>query len=94
MASFNIHLAIAIKYLEKNKIKDIVSFFKGNIDPDLVRDKEESHYSIRADKDNLVKYLSTKIGLINFIKSNNIDKDYNKGIFLHLITDYVFFNYF
>lgn len=94
MASFNIHLAIAIKYLKKNNIKDIVSFFKGNIDPDLARDKEFSHYSKRNDKDNLEAYLSTKIGLINFIKSNKMNNDYEMGLFLHLVTDYIFFNYF
>ena len=94
MASYNIHLAIAIKYLNKYKIKDVVSFFKGNIDPDLAIDKEFSHYSKRNDKDNLESYLSTKIGLINFIKTNNINKDYERGLFLHLVTDYIFFNYF
>ncbi len=94
MASYNIHLAIAIKYLKTNKIKDIVSFFKGNIDPDLAIDKEFSHYSKRNDKDNLEAYLSTKIGLINFIKSNKMNNDYEMGLFLHLVTDYIFFNYF
>lgn len=94
MASYNIHLAIAIKYLKRNNIKDIVSFFKGNIDPDLARDKELSHYSKRNDKDNLESYLSTKIGLINFIKSNKMNNDYEKGLFLHLVTDYIFFNYY
>ena len=59
MASFNIHLAVGIRYLEKTKsIKNKREFFKGIIEPDLVKDKKISHYTGIFDKQDLLKYLS------------------------------------
>ena len=95
MASFNIHLAIGKRYIEKFKsIENIDIFYKGIIDPDLVNDKAISHYTGVQDKTNLLNYLANKVQLNEYLKNNNIDTDYNKGIFLHLITDYLFFNKF
>lgn len=95
MASFNIHLAIGKRYIEKSKsIKNMNDFYKGIIDPDLVNDKKISHYTSVQDKTNLLKYLAGKVQLNEYLKINNIDNDYNKGVFLHLITDYLFFNNF
>lgn len=95
MASFNIHLAIGIRYLEKTKsIQNEKDFFKGIIAPDLVYDKKVSHYTGIFDKQDLLKYLSKKVQLNEYLKNENIDSDYSKGVFLHLITDYLFFNNF
>lgn len=94
MASFSIHLAIAKRYLEENNINDVDSFIKGNIDPDLVNDKKISHYTKFTDKENLRNHLKGKVDLYKFLSENNIENDYQKGVFLHLITDYLFFNYF
>ena len=62
MASFNIHLAVGKRYIEKTKaIKDEKEFYKGIIEPDLVSDKAVSHYTGIKDKNNLLIYLfSTK----------------------------------
>lgn len=95
MPSFNIHLAIGKRYIEKNKtIKDIKEFYQGIIAPDLVPDKKISHYGEKTNKNKLVEHLSRKVLLNKFLLEENIDNDYNKGIFLHLITDYLFFNNF
>lgn len=95
MASFNIHLAVGIRYVEKQEtIKDIESFYKGIVDPDLADDKKASHYSGSRNKENILLYLENKVLLNEFLKKENIDTDYQKGIFLHLITDYLFFNNF
>ena len=95
MASFNIHLAIGKRYIEKgNKIDHEEDFFRGIIAPDLVEDKAKSHYSGIQDKNNLLEYLANKVDLYEYLKKNEIHSDYQKGVFLHLITDYLFFNCF
>ena len=35
---------------------------------------------------------SSKTDLKAFLEDNKIDNDYNKGYFLHLVTDYIFYN--
>lgn len=46
MASLNVHLAIGKLYLEKNKnISNEEEYYKGIIAPDLVEDKNKSHYT-------------------------------------------------
>ena len=95
MASFNIHLAVGKRYIEKTKIiKDEKEFYKGIIEPDLVNDKKISHYTGIQDKNDLFSYLSQKVQLNEYLKNESINSDYQKGVFLHLITDYLFFNNF
>lgn len=94
MASFSIHLAAGKIYATKNSINDLDLFYKGIVDPDLAEDKFVSHYTGVKDKENLVLYLENKTQLYQFLKEHKIDNDYNKGIFVHLITDYLFFNDF
>lgn len=95
MASMSIHLAIGKRYIEKNNnIKNIKSFYKGVIAPDLEIDKNKSHYTYFTDKSNLELYLNKRIGLKEYINNNIIDNDYEYGVFLHLITDYIFFTSF
>ena len=60
MPSFNIHLAVAIKYCEKNVIKNKDDFFEGSIAPDLVKDKSITHYTGFKDTSNLKISLSDK----------------------------------
>ena len=94
MAGLNIHFAIAKRYIEKNKVLDEQSFYQGTIDPDLAANKEISHYSGVQDKNNLPDYLKNKVLLSKYLDVNNIDTDYDKGVFLHLVTDYLWFNEF
>lgn len=94
MASFSIHLAIGKRYIEKNPgtIQDIHEFYKGIIMPDLVEDKFISHYTISPEDATLPSRLENKVHLEAFLENEPIDTDCQKGVFLHLITDYLFFN--
>ncbi len=94
MASYSIHLAVAKRYVEKNNINNKVNIYKGVIDPDLADDKNISHYTDRDEIDTFEESKALSAGLYNFLKSNDIETDYNKGLFIHLITDYLFFNTF
>ena len=86
MAGYVIHLAVAEEYI-KNFPKDVDNyeeFIKGVIYPDSVSDKSLTHYGIKSSKVNLKAFLDEK----------DIDNSYNKGYFLHLVTDYIFYNKF
>ena len=95
MASLNVHLAVGKLYLEKNNtIKNEDEYYKGIIAPDLVEDKNKSHYTENTDKSNLKFYLTNRINLLKYLQENNIDNDYELGIYIHLVTDYLFFSNF
>ena len=83
MPGYTIHLAIGEQYAKKNKIENKQEFINGIIVPDLI-DKKHSHF---ADENGNPQ-------LEAFIKCISLDTDYNKGYFLHLITDYLFYNRF
>lgn len=86
MAGFVIHIAIANEYIRKhpNEINDKEEFIKGVIAPDMVEKsrKGETHYGESSSVLYLRKYL----------EKNELNTDYNKGYFLHLVTDYIFYN--
>ena len=86
MAGYVIHLAVAEAYKVKHidDIKNYEDFIKGVIFPDSVSDKSLTHYGEK----------SSKVNLKEFLRENEIDNDYNKGYFLHLVTDYIFYNKF
>lgn len=96
MPGFVIHIAIAKKYMEKHpsEIKMEDEFIKGVIAPDMnknldgpAEDKSKSHYGKWG------KY-EVETHLNKFLKDEEIDieQDYWKGYFLHLLTDYYFYN--
>ena len=92
MPGFNIHLAIGKRYIEKQKniIKNENSFYNGLVAPDLVTDKKVSHYTAETNTSNLEKYLQGKVRLDLYLKDNKVETDFEKGVFLHLLTDYLF----
>lgn len=95
MPSFDIHLAIARNYVKNHKeITNVQDFIKGSIAPDLVPDKRISHYTKEQDKNDLAKSLHNKVAIDEFLKRNEIKTDYDKGVYLHLLTDYLFYNEF
>ena len=83
MPSFTIHLAVAKKYLEKHKEEDEIEFYNGVIEPDL-KNKETSHFGKYSSCPDLNKYC----------KEVGLNSSYNRGYFLHLLTDDLFYNRF
>lgn len=84
MPGYVIHLAVAQEYLRKNNKKKTDDFMLGSVEPDFTTDKSKTHYGKSPAYTNLKKYL----------ESNKIDNDFNQGYFLHLVTDYLFYNYY
>lgn len=86
MPGYVIHVAIAQEYMRKhnNKKENYQEFVKGVIMPDLIRPKSESHYGESPAYTNLKKFLN----------NNSIDNSLNRGKFLHLIADYLFYNFY
>ena len=84
MAGYVIHLAVAEEYLRKHRdIKEnYKEFIEGVIYPDSVSDKSLTHYGIS----------SSKTILKDFLKENKLEDSYKRGYFLHLVTDYLFYN--
>lgn len=78
---------------KKGGIKDKESFFNGLVDPDLAEDKDKSHYTDMHENtlDDVIDHLAKKVILNKYIEEEYDGSDYQKGIFLHLITDYIFF---
>ena len=84
MAGYVIHVAIANEYIKKNYIENKDEFVDGVIAPDRTDDKIATHYGDINSRTDLKRYLSL----------NSVDADYQKGYFLHLLTDYLFYNYY
>lgn len=92
MPSLMIHLLVGEKYCEKNKVKDKIKFLKGNFAPDLVKDKKESHFSRDCEFKTFTDALVNKVDLSKVAKTNlNLADDFDRGVFLHLLTDYYFY---
>lgn len=85
MPGYVIHVAVAQEYLRKNKSKENAEqFIKGTVAPDLIKPKSLSHYGKSPAYTNLN----------NFLLNNKLDTSFQKGFFLHLITDYLFYNHY
>lgn len=82
MPGYVIHLAVAKEYLNKNKEINENEFIEGVIYPDSVKDKSLTHYGKGSSYTNLFKFLTHK----------DINTIFNRGYFLHLLTDYLFYN--
>lgn len=84
MPGYVIHLAVAEEYLKKHKYRqeEYNEFINGVIFPDSIKDKQKTHYGEKSSLSNLYE----------FLKLNKIDTSFNRGYFLHLLTDYLFYN--
>ena len=94
MASTTIHLIAGQKYYENNNITDEHSFLTGCLAPDNTCNKYISHYSDPHDHTSYTEAITHKVNLYSYCRDNNIDSDYNKGYFFHLILDYIFYKIF
>lgn len=86
MPGYVIHVAIGQEYIKKHKNQEenYQDFIIGTIMPDLVKVKSETHYGKSPAYTNLK----------NFLKNNDINSSLNRGKFLHLIADYLFYNFY
>lgn len=84
MAGYVIHIVVAEQYISKhtNKKENYNEFIEGVIAPDDVTDKSLTHYGPN----------SAQANLCNFLEKNELNNSYNRGYFLHLLTDYLFYN--
>lgn len=93
MASLMVHMVIGQEYCRKNTIDNVDEFLKGNLFPDLCSDKEKAHGVEKINKpDDYDEAIRNRVNLIKCCKEQDITSDFNKGIFLHLLTDYYFYN--
>ena len=93
MPGFVIHIAIAKEYerKHKNEIKNTEEFIKGAIAPDYIsitnpnENKNKTHYGIWGDWTSN----NQEIHLNEFLedKKVNLNTDYWKGYFIHLLVD-------
>jgi len=91
MACATIHLSIAKKYLQKHPNLNYEEFIAGTLYPDVAEDNDKSHYTdINRGTDN-VSHVRGKVNLFAFLESHPEMNDFEKGWFLHLVTDYLFF---
>ena len=86
MAGYVIHLAVGEEYIRNfpGKISNYERFIEGIVAPDDVKDKSLTHYGPK----------SSEVNLKAFFKDRDIEDDFNKGYFVHLVTDYLFYNKF
>ena len=84
MPGYVIHLAVGKVDSNKNKISDLERFERGIIAPDLAKDKAKSHYGPYSSIPDLDRYL----------KERGTTNEFDEAYFLHLMTDYLFYNRF
>ena len=85
MASLIIHLYVAQEYLKKHtEILNKEDFLKGSLAPDLEKEKVKAHYG----------KVTAKPILKDYLMDNGINNDFDKGYFIHLLTDLLFYNYY
>ena len=93
MACLAMHLAIANKYLENNPAENKEAFIKGAYLPDIAEDKIKSHYGIRMPINKVKDMLDSKVDIMECAKKTDLNYDLSKTLFLHLVTDYLFYNF-
>lgn len=91
MACATIHLAIAKKYLEKHKNINWDDFIAGTLYPDVDSDNDATHYTDKIRGKDNVSHVRGKVNLYAFLKEHESLDDFELGWFLHLVTDYLFF---
>ena len=92
MASYTMHLAIAKLYLNIHKEEVEEDFYKGTTDVDDVKDKALTHYSTNVDSQDVRIRMLSKVDIKKYVEEHSIKTSYDRGYFLHLLTDYFFYN--
>ena len=96
MPGFTIHIAVAKQYILKHKleIKNEKEFIKGVLAPDM--NEEMNNIAENKSKTHYGEWGNYRVttNIDEFLNDSKIDmeQDYWKGYFLHLLTDYYFYN--
>ncbi len=93
MACTALHLQIAYEYCKNNSGLELGVYFWGAILPDIAKDKTLAHYGTHTTSLSVKEQLNAKIDIIKCIKSLNLNEEEDRAVFLHLLTDYVYYNY-
>ncbi|MDE6142360.1 MAG: hypothetical protein K2G03_07120, partial [Bacilli bacterium] len=91
MACATIHLAIAKKFLEKNTDINRDDFIAGTLYPDADLDNDSTHYTDKNRGSDNVSHVRGKVNLYAFLLEHESLNAFELGWFLHLVTDYLFF---
>ena len=83
-----------VSAFKHKNINNTEEFLKGCIAPDFAKNKDISHFSKDYNKADLMDSLLNKVNLKKAVESIDLATDYNRGIFLHLLTDYEFYTNF
>ena len=88
-----LHLAIVEEYVLKNKEAKKDVFVEGAILPDLAEDKNASHYCINKKIKSIKDMVDTKVDIVKCSKEFDFSDELKKAVYLHLLTDYLFYQY-
>lgn len=91
MACASIHLAIAKEYIKRHSGLNKEQVFAGTLYPDSVEDDTKTHYTLQNRGMDILSHVQGKVDLYAFLKENEPLDDFSLGWFLHLVTDYLFF---
>ena len=91
MACATIHLAIAKKYLNKHEELNYEKVIAGTLYPDAAEDNDKSHYTVINRGNDNISHVRGKVNLYAFLNEHKYLDDFELGWFLHLVTDYLFF---
>ena len=91
MACATVHLAIAKKFLEKHPNLNSNDIINGSLYPDASNDDAKSHYTDPNRGSDNVSHVRGKVNLYQFLQEHKNMNDFELGWFLHLVTDYLFF---
>lgn len=94
MASSVIHLAVAKEYYKHHFDLDYDMFIKGTLYPDACEDKDAAHYTNPKRGKSNFEHVQGKVRLYAFLKDHPTLDSFTLGWFLHLTTDYLFFDSF
>ena len=91
MPGLTIHYVVALQSAKKNNIKNMQEYVDGSFYPDFYQ-KQQSHYTDITKTKNRIDELIYKVDLLPIPQNHNIITDHEKGLFLHLLTDYLFYH--
>lgn len=93
MACSALHLLVAKEYCKKHNIVDDSIYLAGAIYPDIQEDKVASHFGVKIKPKSIRDALDSKIDIKAVLENLDLNDEFHRAIFLHLLTDYIYYNY-